>query len=450
MNLLSILRRIVFAIKRRKSFLKSLRVYTFTNIIEASVPFFLMPVLTRLLSTFDYGIITNFNAIRTNISPVISMTTPGAVGRAYYDRDNKGFDFHVYVFNALLVNFGLLLIMLVAVTIFNGFIPRIKEMGVFWLFLIPIFVWATATASVKVKLWIYQQNPRSNSIFRILQSLVEFGMSILLVSIFFRNWKGRIIGIGITEIVFCVIAVYALYKYDKLNPVLNIKYIRDILKFGLPLLPYSFGWMLIWTVDKYFLNYMAGVTVTGVYGVAYAIASCISLLAAPVDTLVEPILYGKLSNLNDYIAKKIVIACYGYFFLLIMAALLLWLVSPIILWILVDKKFWGARDYILWIGLGYSAYGMSRLLNGFINYSKKTYLISYNTLITGLIAVAANYVLIKLNGAVGAAQATCLAYITHSILTWRIANKLYPMPWFSIFKPRNLKMLFQPKSQDSI
>ena len=71
----------------------------------------------------------------------------------------------------------------------------------------------------------------------------------------------------------------------------------------------------------------------------------------------------------------------------------------------------GARDYILWIGLGYSAQGMSRLLNKYINYSKKTYLMSYNTFAAGLVAVVANYELIKVNGSRWASQATCLAYV---------------------------------------
>ena len=402
-----------------------------------------MPILTRLLSTFDYGIIATFNAIKTNANPVISMATPGAVGRAYYDRDKEGFDFQCYVYNALVVNFVLLLIVLLVLVIFKNFIPGVEGIGIFWLFLIPIIVWAAATSNIKVKLWIYQQHPRNNGIFRVLQSVAEFGFSILLVSFFLKNWKGRIVGVGITEVIFCVVAVYILYRYDKLNPVLNIKYIKDILKFGLPLLPHSFGWMLIWTADKYLLNSMVGVSATGVYGVGYAIAASISLLAAPVDTSAEPIIYEKLSNLNDQTAGKMVVASYGYFVLLIVAAIVLWLLSPFILKILVDRKFWGASDYILWIALGYSAHGMSRLLNKYISYSKKTYLMSYNTFAAGLIAVVANYVLIKMNGAVGAAQATCIAYMAYLLLTWRTANKLYPMPWFSIFKPKNLKELFQ-------
>ena len=125
-----LLKKIISEIKQMKTFLKSLHIYTFTNVIETAIPIFLMPILTRLLSTFDYGIIATFNAIKTNANPVISMATPGAVGRAYYDRDKGGFDFQCYVYNALVVNFVLLLAALLVIAIFKNFIPALPKEGV--------------------------------------------------------------------------------------------------------------------------------------------------------------------------------------------------------------------------------------------------------------------------------------------------------------------------------
>lgn len=438
-----LLKRFYSDIKQKKSFLRSFRIYTSANILERAIPFFLMPVLTRLLSPFDYGIIATFNAVRTNVEPAISMATAGAAGRAYYDRDKEGFNFHQYLFNALIVNFALMFAVLFGVVILKDFIPGMREIGIFWLLLAPIFVWATATSNIKVKLWIYQRNPRPYGIYRVMKTLIEVALSILLVCVLSRSWKGRITGVGLTEILFCFIAMYMLYRHDKPYPSLNKGYINDILKFGLPLLPHSFGWMLIGTADKFFLNSIVGVSVTGIYGVAFTIAAIIPLLSSPVDMSIEPIIYEKLSNLDDQSARKLVIASYVYFSGLIIAAIVLWQVSPLILKILVDKKFWGASEYILWLALGHSAYGMYRLFSKYIAYAKKTHLMAYNTLISGVVAVIASYSLIKVNGAVGAAQATCIAYITSFLLTWWMANRLYPMPWFSIFKPKNLKEVFQ-------
>ena len=437
-----ILKKIYSGTKQQKTFLASVRIYTATNILEKAMPFLLMPVLTRLLSLYDYGIITTFNAVRNNIDPVISMSTPGAVGRAYFDREKKGFNFGCYTYNAVMINFAFMFLALSIVLILKNYIPGFHVISVFWLLLVPLFVWAAATSNIKVKLWIYQHNPKPYGIYRVMKVLTEMALSILIVVFLVKTWQGRIIGIGIAETLFCIVALYLLWKRDKMYPLLNLRYIKDILKFGLPLLPHSFGWMLIATADKYFLNYMVGVSVTGVYGVAYTLAALIPLLASPIDISAEPIIYEKIAKLDNHTALGMVLLSYLYFLLLIAAAIILWLLSPLILKIMVDKKFYGATEFILWLGLGYAAHGMYRLFSKYIAYSKKTYLMAYNTLVAGLVGVIANYGLIKMNGAVGAAQATCLAYMTSFLLTWWMANRLYPMPWFSIFKPQNLKGLF--------
>jgi len=403
------------------------------NVLERAIPFLLLPFLTRLLTTFDYGVITTFNAIRTNIMPVISMATPAAVGRAYFDRRKPGFDFHSYIYNALIVNFILLLVVVVILLSIHDFIPGISKFSILWILFISIYVWASATGGIKVKLWLYQKKPYPYGAYKVTKILSDIGISIFLIAVFFYNWKGRILGIGITEMLFCGISLFLLCKYDRLHFYLNLNYIKDILKFGLPLLPHSLGWMLIGTADKFFLNAFEGVSSTGVYGVGYAIGSSLAILAAPIDISAEPIIYEKLSQSTNQTQRKLVIFTYLYFFLLILIAIGIWLFSPFILKIFIGEKFHGAGKYIFWISLAYAFFGMYRLLSKYIVYSKKTYLLPCVTFTSGIIALGANYFLIKLNGSIGAAQATFIAYLSTFLLSLWFVNRLYSMPWFSIF-----------------
>ena len=68
---------------------------------------------------------------------------------------------------------------------------------------------------------------------------------------------------------------------------------------------------------------------------------------------------------------------------------------------------------------------------------------SYNTFTAGLVAVVANYGLIKVNGAVGAAQATCIAYVVYFLLTWRTANKLLSNALVYCISVKNLKLAYK-------
>ncbi len=419
----------------KRSFIKSVSTYSIASIIEKAIPILLLPILTRLLTTFDYGIITTVNAVRGALDPILSLSTPGAVGRAYFDRDKQEFDFSCYIYNALLLNTALLFLACFLFLPFYSLIPGIEKVGIFWLLFIIFYVWSSATGGIKVKLWVYQQRPTQYGLFNVLKALANVLFSIALVMFFLRTWESRILGIGLTEIGFSLVSLFFLFRDDGLNFKINWAYIKDTLKFGLPLILHSVGMIVVTTADKFFLNALVGVAATGVYGIGYLIGSSLVFLAAPIDMAAEPVIYSKLGQGEPSGLGRLVILCYLYFLALILLAVAMWLLAPIILRILVDEKFHGAGEYVLWIAFGYAAFGMRRMLSKFITYSKKTYLLSFVTVITAIVSVISNWILIRLNGPIGAAQATFVSFTVNFLLTWLIAMKLYHLPWFRSLIP---------------
>jgi len=69
----------------KKGFL-STTIYFLSNSLSKMVPIVLMPILTRLLTTADYGVVGIFNALGICVNSVVSVGGTGAVARAYYDR----------------------------------------------------------------------------------------------------------------------------------------------------------------------------------------------------------------------------------------------------------------------------------------------------------------------------------------------------------------------------
>ena len=435
------LTRLIGALKGKSRFFSSVGIYGVTLAAEKAVPILLLPVLTRLLSEAHYGIVVIFAAVRLNCQGAVSMGTPAAVGRAYFDRDREGFAFPCYIFNALLVNAALFAIVAVILVSFKGLIPGVKTLSTPWVLFIPVYVLATTIGLVKAKLWIYQKNPAALSLFRISRVVVEFGLSILLVKFLLTSWEGRVLGIGITELLFCAIALLLLFRQDKLLLRINRDYIKDVVRFGLPLVPHIIGWTVVSTIDRFFLMGMEGKAVTGIYGVGFALASAIVLAASAVDMSAEPIIFEKLGDLKQPTARKLVLLTYLYMVLLALAAFGLWLVAPLALRVLAAEKFHGAQEYVGWLAAGFACLGMYRIFSRFIVYSKKTHLLAYVTVAAGVVAIPANYLLIKLNGPIGAAQATFLAFTICFLLAWCFAGRLYPMPWFSVFRPSSVKRL---------
>jgi Na+-driven multidrug efflux pump len=66
----------------------------------------------------------------------------------------------------------------------------------------------------------------------------------------------------------------------------------------------------------------------------------------------------------------------------------------------------------------------------YLIFKANTHFIGFVTGFTAFVNILLNYLLISINGEVGAAQATLIAWFSMFILTWIYAAKICPMPWF--------------------
>ena len=142
-----------------------------------------------------------------------------------------------------------------------------------------------------------------------------------------------------------------------------------------------------------------------------------------------PWLYKKLSQNDHSIKITIVKYTYIYFIVIILVAFIIAVSTPWFLSYFVGAKFIDAYRYTTWILLGFAFSGMYYMVVNYIFYANKTHILAAITILTAIINIMLNYVLIKFNGAVGAAQATAIALLISFVLTWVLSAKVYPMPW---------------------
>ncbi len=75
---------------------------------------------------------------------------------------------------------------------------------------------------------------------------------------------------------------------------------------------------------------------------------------------------------------------------------------------------------------------MRYMILNYIYYAKKTHVTSFIPFIIAGVNIVLNYFLIKINGGVGAAQATAVSFCIGFVLTWIASAKVFPMPWFKL------------------
>lgn len=412
----------------KSSLIHTAGVYAATRIINSAIPFLLMPILTRYMSPRDYGIVSMFGVLVSFMGPFTGLTIHGAVTRQYYEREKVHMP--TYITNCLLI---LLVSSALTSLIFFILSQPISKLSSFpescmWM-VIAVSI-AGFINSIVLILWQVQLKPYAFGKYQITQTIFNVGLSLWLVVGLGMAWQGRIQAQLFTAVIFACIGLIVLKKDGWLNFKINKTYIRNALQFGVPLIPHTLGAVIMTMTDRFFITNMVGLSATGLYSVGYSISSIIGITENSFNQAYVPWLFERLKRNDDGVKKKIVKVTYLYFFVIIVLALAIALIAPWFLSFFVGKKFWGSHVFVLWIALGYAFNGMYKMVVNYIFYIQKTYILAWVTFVSALLNIFFNYIFIKLNGAVGAAQAACLTFFISFILTWILSSRVYKMPWF--------------------
>lgn len=412
--------------------LKSAGVYVIANIINAAIPFLLLPVLTRYLDPGEYGIVAMFLVLTSGLLPFMGFNLEAAIGRQYYDSDKL--EFAKYVSNGLylLVSSSLVLTFLLIVS--DQLISKYSQFPVDWMWSLIVFSFFQKLTDVILTIWRVEKKPFSYGLFRILRTAFDLGLSIYLVIVLQRSWMGRIEGQLIAALFFGSLAIFLLFKNKNIKGGLNKIHLKGLLNFGLPLVPHVLGAIIITFSDRLFLTNMISLEVMGIYSVGYQIGMIIGLIQNSFNLAWQPWVYEKMKNNDEKDKRRMVGYTYLYFIGLIFLVIILVLVSPLILKIFIGEEFQGSGVFVLWIAMGFAFNGMYKMVVNFLFYLRKTILIGAITILTASLNIIFNIVLINMNGAVGAAQATALAFLIQFLVIWVVSARFYKLPWLTFLK----------------
>ncbi|MEN6348203.1 MAG: oligosaccharide flippase family protein [Syntrophomonas sp.] len=399
------------------SIIKSTLIYTCSNIAVAIVPFLLLPIMTKYLSTSDYGIISNYFLLVSITSSFVGVNVHGAIMLAYYDQEK--IDLPLYIKNCLLIIIGSVLVVSIIFLPLKNMISNYTYIPVSWLWTVVVICSIQMIISINLNLWRINLFALKYSFFQITQTLTTLGFSIWLVVFWGLGWKGRIEGSFSVVLIYGIVSIYCLYKDGWLKGKISVNkaYLKEALLFGLCIIPHGLGLIIMQLSDRLFITNMIGINETGIYSVGSQIGMAITLLTSSFLLAFQPWLYEKLSDGKPDSNKKIVIITYLFVIGTIISSLILGTISPFIINLFVDKKFSGANMYVLWLALGYGFYAIYSLFVNFIAYTRRTGIISIITIVSCLINIGLNLRFIHLFGAIGSAYATCFAYLFMAFLS---------------------------------
>ena len=71
----------------KKGLMSGTLIYLVSNVLNAAIPFALLPVLTRVLDPSEYGQVAMFQTLLAALVAVVGLNTVGAANRRFYDDD---------------------------------------------------------------------------------------------------------------------------------------------------------------------------------------------------------------------------------------------------------------------------------------------------------------------------------------------------------------------------
>lgn len=408
-------------------------IYLGANLLNAGIPFLLLPILTRVLTPADYGTVAMFGIVLSVFGAFTGLSVHGAIGVRYFQLEKKELAQYVGSCVGILVVSSLSLFLLIA--IFGSWVAEVSGVPSDWLLVAVALSGFQFLGNIQLSLWQVAGEARRYGAFQISQSLLNAAISLILILAAGMAWEGRVLGQTMAVMLFGVIALGWLLREDLLRfPFEWRAQCWDALKFGVPLIPHAIGGLLIVAADRFIIIRLLDVAQAGIYMVALQIGQALGLVTESFNKAYAPWLMKNLSKPTEALRMTIVRGTYIYFALVLAAATFFSFLAPMLLSFLVGESFQVAGELVIYMAFGFAFGGCYFMVTNYIFFESKTKFLAIITFFSGIANIPLMFILVDHNGIAGAAQAFMLTNALNFIGTWWLAQKLHPMPWLKALR----------------
>lgn len=412
------------------SLYKGASIYLVSNLLNAIIPFLLLPILTRYLSPAEYGQIAMFQTLLAGVSTFIGLNTVGAANRKFYDNDLDETVLKQFNGSCIQILIASSIIAFVGIFLFKNQLSEFLAIPTSWVLAAVIISVFSFITTMRLGQWQIRSQAKWFGVLQVSSSLMNMLLSLLFVIILTKGAQGRIDAQVITAIVAAIIALIWLYK-DKLLQ-FNIwkpQQIKEALSFGIPLIPHHVGFFLISAVDRFVINQKLGLSDAGIYMVAVQLSMAMAIIFDAINKAYVPWLFERLKR-DEYEEKKqIVKYTYLFFIVALLIACIAFIIGPFFINLVAGNKYVEAGKVIGLLCLGQAFGGMYLMVTNYMFFSKKTGMLALVTISTGLINVFLLFIFVDHFGLIGAAISFSVAKLIQFLSTWFMASNFTDMPW---------------------
>lgn len=407
-------------------------IFLFANILNAAIPFLLLPVLTRVLSPEDYGTVAIFAIFLSFTNAFVGLSVHGAINVQFFKLEIERFS--EYVTNCLLLLVVSALVMFLSVLVLGEFFVGLLDLPKKWMLIAVVASFFQFLITIRLTIWVVTGSAIEYGALQVSQSFFNAALSLVFIFCVGLFWEGRLLGQIIAISVFGSLAFYLIKRSGYIvKPKNTMADFKNALLFGVPLIPHTIGGFLMYGTDRFIISNLIDVAAVGVYMVGLQLGQVMGLVSDSFNKVYAPWI---IKNLSDQELDKVQLVKRSY---LAMAVFLLgglcW--GGVVIFslpLLVGEEFSSAKSVIIYMCVGHSFTALYYMVVNYIFYTERTKLLALTTFLSATLNVPITYFMVKLFGLEGAAMAFLLVQILFFLLVWLLSNRAYPMPWLFFLK----------------
>jgi O-antigen/teichoic acid export membrane protein len=363
-------------------------------------------VYTRVLAPAEYGAIDILNIFGNLVALTVALEITQAVARFLPDADSLA-ERRRLVSTAALFSLGAYSLFLAAALVWSGELRALTvgdavppEVMVVAL----VSIWATGIFQMAQNVLRFTLQPRAYTVSSLAFSLVSIVVSVSLVVLFDAGVLGVMTGQLVGGLVGTTVAVW--YGRTMYLPFISWERLIRMLRFSAPLVPASLGVFVMMYIDRIALNEMTTLASVGIFGVAYRIASIVSLLMIGFQLALTPLIYDRYRDPSTPVELARVFRLFVAGASMLGMSLSVW--APELLRIATTPEYYEAAVVVPLLAPALLLASMYVFLPG-LAIAKRTRLIGLITIGGAVINTGLNLALIPVMGVRGAALATLMS-----------------------------------------
>lgn len=383
---------------------KNIGVLTISNFATKLLSFFLVPLYTSILTTYEYGVFDFISTTVLLIIPVLTENIQDASVRFSMDVNNdKQGVFTVslrYFFQGLIC-----LSILVMINYLFSFNGLFKEYG----FIMIIMYIFQAMTGILISFAKGNEMIGAISTSSLLGSVIIIASNILflcfvkigIVGYFIANIMGYV-----AQTIFLSVSIKTWRYYRPLNRYNALR--KDMVKYSRPMVLNATAWWVNNASDRYIVTWLCGTAANGIYSVAYKIPSILNIMQNIFDMAWSLSAYKEFDgDDNDGFFSKMYA---GYNLLIVIVCSAFIVLDKFFCKILFANEFYLAWKYVpfLMISVVFSALG--GYIGGIFTALKISKEFAISTTVGAVVNFILNIILIIKVGVIGAAIATAISY----------------------------------------